>query len=172
MRAREDLWLTGKIEAIHRRSRGVYVSPMIHAELADDHGIRVGRKRVARLMRAAGLRGASQRRFVVTTTADLQASRTTSERISRQKPWTPIRSFSRLRRETALRCKIAEVERRRRSNRRRQKTVHRNGAGPVGTGRGVGRGARKRRSKMNFAKPWRDRQRPCGVARTLRNQTW
>jgi putative transposase len=73
-RAREDLRLTGRIEAIHRRSRGAYGSPMIHAELADDHGIRVGRKRVARLMRAAGLRGATLRRFVVTTTADPQAS--------------------------------------------------------------------------------------------------
>jgi transposase InsO family protein len=56
-RARQDLWLTGKIEAIHRRSRGAYGSPNIHAELADDHGIRVGRKRVARLMRAAGCAG-------------------------------------------------------------------------------------------------------------------
>jgi putative transposase len=74
-RARQDLWLTWKIEAIHRRSRGVYGSPMIHAELADDHGIRVGRKRVARLMRAAGLRGAMLRRFVGTTTPDPQASR-------------------------------------------------------------------------------------------------
>ena len=46
-RARRDLWLTGKIEAIHRRSRGVHGSPNIHAELADDHSIRVGRKRVA-----------------------------------------------------------------------------------------------------------------------------
>lgn len=73
-RARKDLWLTGKIEAIHRRSRGVYGSPNIHAELADDHGIRVGRKRVARLMREAGLRGATLRRFVVTTTADPKAS--------------------------------------------------------------------------------------------------
>jgi len=75
LRARTDLWLTGKIEAIHRRSRGLYGSPNIHAELADDHGIRVGRKRVARLMRAAGLRGATLRRFVVTTTADPRASR-------------------------------------------------------------------------------------------------
>jgi putative transposase len=74
-RARQDLWLTGKIEAIHRRSRGAYGSPNIHAELADDHGIRVGRKRVARLMRAAGLRGAMLRRFVITTTPDLKASR-------------------------------------------------------------------------------------------------
>ena len=74
-RARQDLWLTGKIEASHRRSRGAYGSPNIHAELADDHGIRVGRKRVARLMRAAGLRGAMLRRFVITTTPDPKASR-------------------------------------------------------------------------------------------------
>jgi transposase InsO family protein len=40
---------------------------MIHAELADDHGIRIGRKRVARLMRSAGLRGLTLRRFVITT---------------------------------------------------------------------------------------------------------
>jgi putative transposase len=69
-REREDLWLTGKIEAIHRRSRGTYGSPNVHAELADDHGIRVGRKRVARLMRAARLRGATLRRYIVTTQAD------------------------------------------------------------------------------------------------------
>jgi HTH-like domain len=42
--------LMGKIEAIQRRLSGVYGSPNIHAELADDHGIRVGRKRVARLI--------------------------------------------------------------------------------------------------------------------------
>jgi len=69
-RDRTDLALTGKIEAIHRRSKGVYGSPNIHAELADDHGIRVGRKRVARLMRAIGLRGATLRRYVVTTLSD------------------------------------------------------------------------------------------------------
>jgi len=74
-RDRTDLMLTGKIEAIHRRSKGVYGSPNIHAELADDHRIRVGRKRVARLMRAAGLRGATLRRYVVTTQPDLQAPR-------------------------------------------------------------------------------------------------
>ncbi len=62
-----DLMLTGKIAAIHRRWRGLYGSPNIHAELADDHGIHVGRKRVARLMRAAGLKGASLRRYGVTT---------------------------------------------------------------------------------------------------------
>ncbi len=69
-RARSDLALTGKIAAIHRGSREVYGAPNIHAELADEHGIRVGRKRVARLMRAAGLRGATLRRYVVTTQVD------------------------------------------------------------------------------------------------------
>ena len=74
-RARADLALTARVEAIHRRSKGVYGSPMIHAELADDYGIRVGRKRVARLMRAAGLRGATLRRYVVTTLWDPHAER-------------------------------------------------------------------------------------------------
>jgi putative transposase len=74
-RDRSDLALSGKIEAIHRRSRGVYGSPNIHAELADDHRIRVGRKRVARLMRSAGLRGATLRRYVITTQTDSGAER-------------------------------------------------------------------------------------------------
>ncbi len=74
-RRRFDLVLTSKIAAIHRRSRGTYGSPNIHAELADDHGIRVSRKRVARLMRAAGLKGATLRRYVVTTQADPKAER-------------------------------------------------------------------------------------------------
>ena len=72
---RTDLMLTGKIQAIQRPPKGVDGSPNIHKELADDHGIRVGRKRVARLMRAAGLRGATLRRYVVTTQPDLQAPR-------------------------------------------------------------------------------------------------
>jgi len=54
-RAREDMRLSALIHGIHRRSKGVYGAPPIHAELADDHGIYVGCKRVARLMRAAGL---------------------------------------------------------------------------------------------------------------------
>ena len=44
-------------------------------ELADEHGARVGRKRVARLMRESGLRGATLRRYVVTTLSDPQAKR-------------------------------------------------------------------------------------------------
>lgn len=72
-RRRVDLMLTGKIAAIHRRSRETYGSPNIHAELADDHDIHVGRKRVARLMRQNGIRGATLRKYVVTTTPDSAA---------------------------------------------------------------------------------------------------
>ena len=66
-RARGDLGLTASIHQIHRRSRGCYGAPNIHAELADDHQILVGKKRVARLMRAAGLQGVMPKRFVATT---------------------------------------------------------------------------------------------------------
>jgi len=72
-RALEDIALTAKIHAIHRQSRECYGVPRIHAELAQEHAIHVGRKRVARLMRAAGLRGISRRRFVRTTVADRYA---------------------------------------------------------------------------------------------------
>jgi putative transposase len=72
-RRRSDIALSARIHEIHRRSRETYGAPMIHAELADDYGIRVGCKRVARLMREAGLRGATLRKFVVTTARGSQA---------------------------------------------------------------------------------------------------
>lgn len=74
-RALEDLALTARIRAIHRRSGEAYGAPSIHAELADDHDIRIGRKRVARLMRAAGLKGLHPVKFVTTTVADPAADR-------------------------------------------------------------------------------------------------
>ena len=74
-RAVEDIGLTALIHAIHRRSNGAYGAPSIHAELADDHNRRVGKKRVARLMRAAGLRGLHPRRFVTTTIGDPASDR-------------------------------------------------------------------------------------------------
>ena len=52
-----DAWLTEKIRAIHKKSRGTYGSRRIHAELRLEHGIRVGKKRVERLMALAGLSG-------------------------------------------------------------------------------------------------------------------
>ena len=71
-RALMDLALSARIEAIHRRSYGVYGAPRIHAQLRAQ-GVRVGRKRVARLMREAGFRGISRRRFVCTTQRDHNA---------------------------------------------------------------------------------------------------
>jgi len=65
-RSREDATLAERIRWIHVRSRGTYSSPRIHAELIDE-GVRVGRNRVARLMRAAGLRGVSRRKRPRTT---------------------------------------------------------------------------------------------------------
>ena len=68
-RKRSDTALVKRIAAIHAGTDGIYGAPRIHAELADEHGIRVGRKRVARLMRRAGIEGISRRRFRVGTTS-------------------------------------------------------------------------------------------------------
>src|SRR5690242_14984061 len=65
-RAETDAASTGEIRAAHAASRGTYGAPRIHAELTAK-GMRVGRKRVARLMSQTGLAGASRRKFVVTT---------------------------------------------------------------------------------------------------------
>ena len=65
-RAKTDTALTAQIRAAHAASRGTYGTPRVHAELAAK-GIRVGRKRVARLMSQAGLAGVSRRKFVTTT---------------------------------------------------------------------------------------------------------
>jgi len=62
------------IQTIHKRSRGTYGVPRVHAELRDQ-GICVGRKRVARLMRAAGLEGVSRRKTTRTTVPDQAAHR-------------------------------------------------------------------------------------------------
>lgn len=68
-RSDTDTVLVERIGAIHAASHGTYGAPRIHAELAAG-GVHVGRKRIARLMRAAGLVGVSRRRFVVTTQGD------------------------------------------------------------------------------------------------------
>ena len=66
-RARADAELGLRMRAIHEHSRGTYGAPRIHAEL-EAEGIEVGRKRVTRLMRAAGLVGVSRRKWMTTTT--------------------------------------------------------------------------------------------------------
>ena len=61
-----DAALLERIRAIHRKSRGTYGAPRIHAELVDE-GWCIGRKRVARLMREAKLAGVSRRQWISTT---------------------------------------------------------------------------------------------------------
>ncbi len=65
-RARFDTVLSEKIETIHRNSRATYGAPRVHAELGAI-GIRCGRKRVARLMRRAKLKGCLRGRRMRTT---------------------------------------------------------------------------------------------------------
>jgi putative transposase len=60
-RRRVDAELSERIAAIHAMSRRAYGSPRVHAELRLGEGIAVGRKRVERLMRAAGLAGIHKR---------------------------------------------------------------------------------------------------------------
>lgn len=67
--AQSDEELLARIRSIHELSRGTYGAPRIHAELIS-LGTPVSRKRVARLMREAGLQGASRRRWTTTTVRD------------------------------------------------------------------------------------------------------
>ena len=68
-RAKIDAALVERIGSIHAASHGTYGSPRVHAELREV-GVHVGKKRIARLMRGAGLVGVSRRKFVTTTLAD------------------------------------------------------------------------------------------------------
>ena len=72
-RAQADATLLQKVRTIHANSRKTYGAPRVHATLqARDQ--RHGRKRIARLMRAVGLVGASRRRGgVITTKRDKEA---------------------------------------------------------------------------------------------------
>jgi len=65
-RSRRDQQLAVKVAAIHTQSRGTYGSPSIRDELAKDDE-QVGTKRVARLMREAGLSGNPVKKFKRTT---------------------------------------------------------------------------------------------------------
>jgi len=68
-RAVMDAALIVTIRAAHAASKGTYGAPRLQVDLADA-GIRVSRKRVARLMLSAGLAGVSRRRHTVTTVRD------------------------------------------------------------------------------------------------------
>jgi len=68
-RAQTDAELTEAIVDIFQDSRGTYGSPRVHAELAAT-GRSHSRKRIARLMSAAGLRGREAKRWKTTTVPD------------------------------------------------------------------------------------------------------
>jgi transposase InsO family protein len=68
-----DEQLTEQIRQAHRASKGRYGAPRIHAQLRRG-GHRHGRKRVARLLRTAGLHGRTPRRFTRTTIGDPAAA--------------------------------------------------------------------------------------------------
>ena len=72
-RAVADAALAERVEAIWERSRRSYGAPRIHAMLARD-GIRVGRKRVERLMRHLGIQGAHLHKHWKTTRQDSSAT--------------------------------------------------------------------------------------------------
>jgi putative transposase len=71
-RAAADAVLLKRIRTVHATSYGTYGAPRVHAELLAD-GQQHGRKRIARLMRMAGLVGVSRRRGVATTRRDKDA---------------------------------------------------------------------------------------------------
>jgi transposase InsO family protein len=66
-RAVEDGRLTARIRELHDKRRKVYGSPRIWADLVVDDGERIGRKRVERLMRQAGLSGLITKKYKATT---------------------------------------------------------------------------------------------------------
>jgi putative transposase len=66
-RSLQDAWLLEQIKQIHEQKRRVYGAPRIHAELRLGRGIRVGRKRVERLMKSAQISGLVPRKQGRTT---------------------------------------------------------------------------------------------------------
>lgn len=71
-RALSDAEVTARIKEIHDESKGTYGAPRIHAALRRQ-AVHVGKKRVARLMVAAGLAGRCPKRWRKTTIADPDA---------------------------------------------------------------------------------------------------
>ena len=81
-RARRDAQLSERIKEIWSANREVYGRPRIHAELQAG-GERIGAKRVGRLMRRAGIAGASRRRSTKTTTREQRAARVAPDLVDR-----------------------------------------------------------------------------------------
>jgi hypothetical protein len=69
----EDATLTERIMEVHKRSRETYGYPRVHADLRA-LGVCCGRRRVARLMRKAGIRGCMRAKKKRTTRRDSRAT--------------------------------------------------------------------------------------------------
>jgi putative transposase len=81
-RTTADADLTRRIRTIHAGSHGTYGAPRVHAELKAD-GLSVGRKRIARLMRTAGIAGVSRRRSAPITTRQARDHHPASDLVRR-----------------------------------------------------------------------------------------
>jgi len=93
-RALSDAFLIERIKEIHAASEGTYGARRVHAELRLEYGIRVGRKRVERLMRAAAISGVLPRKRR-RTTVRLPGVRVTPDLLERDfRPTTPNQTWS------------------------------------------------------------------------------
>jgi len=81
--AQADTALLTRVRTIHATSRHLYGAPRVHAQLRAD-GESHGRKRIARLMRAAGLAGACHRGSGPTTTRRDQDARPAPDLVDRK----------------------------------------------------------------------------------------
>ena len=64
--SRENRALEDRIRLLHANSHGIYGAPRIHQDLTED-GVRCGKNRVARIMRNAGIRSRTRKKFKATT---------------------------------------------------------------------------------------------------------
>ncbi len=83
MRALADEVLIEQVRTAFVANREVYGAPRIHAELAEA-GVRVARKRVARLMRAAGIVGCHRRRRAYGATQQIPGADVAPDRVDRK----------------------------------------------------------------------------------------
>jgi len=65
-RSLENRALEAKIRVLHAASHGIYGAPKVHQDLIDE-GIECGKNRVARIMRGAGIRSRTKKKFKATT---------------------------------------------------------------------------------------------------------
>jgi putative transposase len=82
-RALADEELRGLVGRIFVDSRETYGAPRVQAELADEHGLRVSRKRIARLMRELGIVGVSRRRKGPKTTIRFREAAAAADLVGR-----------------------------------------------------------------------------------------